>query len=113
MKANYKDNPNKTLKVLGHMGNDVNLRMHVFEPAESSNQQDWYKDMTTFNNMNMKTVWSWIQIGDIVEDDTGARFRILSKHWKWDKDESGTAYGVLEFTVERYIRHGKQNPYMI
>lgn len=99
----------KTLKTL--IG--LNVRMHVFEPAESVNQNDWYKDLTTFENMNFSAWCCNFYAGDIVEDDSGARFRILSRHWKWDKDEHGKPYSVLEFTVERYMRHGKQNPYMM
>ena len=107
--ANYKDNPNKNLQV---NDNNLHIRMHVFEPDESINKEDWYKDMTTFSNMQLTEVFLNINTSDIVEDNTGARFRILSRHWKWDKDENGIAYSVLEFTVERYMRRGKQNPYM-
>lgn len=107
--AEYKDNPNKNLEVF----NNMHIRMHVFEPDESVNKDDWYKDMTTFNNMQIQEVYNNIHIGDIVEDDTGARFRIISRHWKWDRDLNGQSYPVLEFTAERYMRHGKQNPYMI
>lgn len=107
--ANYKNNPNKNLEV----SNNLHIRMHVFEPEESVNQEDWYKDMTTFKYMKLSEVYGDIQIGDIIEDDTGARFRILSRHWKWDKDTNNLSYPILEFTAERYMRHGKQNPYMI
>lgn len=108
--ANYKDNSNKNLEV---DSNGIHLRMHVFEPEESVNHDDWYKDMTTFDNMQLRDVWRNISVGDIVEDSTGARFKIISRHWKWDKDENGRPYSVLEFTSERYMRRGKQNPYML
>lgn len=108
--AEYRDNLNKNLKT---DFNNIHIRIHVFEPDESTNQEDWYKDMTTFKNMNIIKIYIYINIGDIVEDDTGARFRIISRHWKWDRDANGQSYPVLEFTAERYIRHGKQNPYMI
>lgn len=107
--ANYKDNQNKNLSI----NNNMRVRMHVFEPDESVNKEDWYKDMTTFSNMGFISVFLNINTSDIVEDNTGARFRILSKHWKWDRDGNGVTYPVLEFTAERYIRRGKQNPYML
>ena len=106
--ANYKDNPNKNLLVGGSK-----IRMHVFEPEESINEEDWYKDMTTFKNANILENYRFLNVADVVEDDTGARFRILSRHWKWESGENNDIIPVLEFTVERYIRHGKQNPYMI
>ena len=108
--ANYKDNPNKNFKI---RNGSLRLRMHVFEPDESVNKEDWYKDMSTFNNMNIINVYYCINVGDIVEDDQGGRFKIISRHWKWDRDEDNKSYPVLEFTAERYMRHGKQNPYMI
>ena len=108
--ADYKDNPNKNLKLRGI---NMKVRMHVFEPPESVNQEDWYKDMTTFDNCGVIRNFVFIQVGDIIEDDTGARFRILSRHWKWESDEKNEITPVIEFTAERYIRHGKQNPYMI
>jgi len=108
MKATYKDNPNKNLLYDG-----TKIRMHVFEPEESVNQQDWYKDMTTFNNSKIVESYIYLAVGDVIEDDIGTRFRILSRHWKWEKDDENVITPVLEFTVERYMRHGKQNPYMI
>ena len=41
--ANYKDNPNKNFKI---RNGSLRLRMHVFEPDESVNKEDWYKDMS-------------------------------------------------------------------
>lgn len=113
MKATYNDNPNKNYKLTIGLDKFIKIRMHVFEPDESLNKEDWYKDMTTFNNCELLNFWNMINIGDVVEDDTGARFRILSRHWKWEKDENNNVTPVIEFTSERYIRHGKQNPYMI
>ncbi len=92
---------------------DIKVRMHVFEPDESVYQDSWYKDLTTFKNSEFEKNFKYIAVGDVVEDDTGARFRVLSRHWKWEKDEVGKSTPVLEFTVERYIRRGKQNPYML
>lgn len=88
------------------------IRLHVFEPEESTNQQDWYKDLKTFSYTKCfdDNNYKFISIGDIIEDDMGTRFRILSRHWKFDTIEQKP---VLEFTAERYIRRGKQNPYMI
>lgn len=100
--------PEKNYYVLG-----MKLRMHVFEPEESINKEDWYKDLTTFHNSNFLTNYKNVLVGDIVEDDMGARFKVLSRHWKWEKDENNDVIPVLEFTVERYIRRGKQNPYML
>ena len=102
------NNSNQSLLV-----NDMKVRMHVFEPDESTNKEDWYKDLTTFKHIDLPNNFKYYNIGDVVEDDMGARFRILSRHWKWDSDANGQSCPVLEFTVERYIRRGKQNPYMI
>lgn len=92
---------------------DMKVRMHVFEPEESVNQEDWYKDLTTFKYSEFEKNFKYIAVGDIVEDDSGARFRVLSRHWKWEKNENNKSIAVLEFTVERYMRRGKQNPYML
>jgi len=89
------------------------IRMHVFEPEESVNKEDWYKDLTTFSNANLLDNIKNLAVGDIVEDDSGARFRILSRHWKWQRDDKNTITPVFELTVERYMRRGKQNPYML
>lgn len=105
--ASY-DTPNKNFEVDG-----TKIRMHVFEPDESTNQEDWYKDISTFKCSEFTKNFKNVIVGDIVEDDTGARFRVLSRHWKWERDANGQSCPVLEFTVERYIRRGKQNPYMI
>jgi len=90
-----------------------NIRVHVFEPEDSSNQLPWYKDIKTFEYSKCFYYPLALQIGHIIEDDMGTRFKILSVHWKWDKDENNNPYNVLEFTVERYMRRGKQNPYML
>ena len=90
-----------------------NIRLHVFEPKDSIEQNDWYKDITTFSYSKCFEHPEYIQIGHIVEDDMGGRFRILSIHHKWMKDENNNPQPVIEFTAERYMRHGKQNPYMI
>ena len=113
MKAIYNDNPNKNYKLEIGLDTYIKIRMHVFEPEESVNKDSWYKDMSTFNNSKLLNYWNMINVGDIVEDDMGARFRILSRHWKWEKDENNNSCTVLEFTAERYMRHGKQNPYML
>lgn len=102
------NNSNQSLLV-----NDMKVRMHVFEPEESVNSESWYKDLTTFKYIDLPNNFKYYNIGDIVEDDMGARFKVLSRHWKWEKDENNDVISVLEFTVERYMRHGKQNPYMI
>ena len=102
------NNSNQSLLV-----NDMKVRMHVFEPDESINKEDWYKDLTTFKCTDLPNNFKYYNVGDVVEDDTGARFRILSRHWKWERDANGQSCPLLEFTVERYIRRGKQNPYMI
>ena len=103
-----RNNSNQSLLV-----NDMKVRMHVFEPEESVNSESWYKDLTTFKYIDLPNNFKYYNIGDIVEDDMGARFKVLSRHWKWEKDENNDVISVLEFTVERYMRHGKQNPYMI
>jgi len=107
--ANYKDNPNKNW--LSPTGQYV--RVHVFNPEESVNKDDWYKDVTTFEWCSCFQNPTLVQIGHIIEDNSGARFRVLSVHWKWEKDENNKISPVIEFTVELYMRHGKQNPYMI
>lgn len=90
-----------------------NIKIHVFEPEESVNKESWYKDPSTFSYSQCFDNIENIQIGHIIEDDMGTRFRILSIHHKWQKIDMNSYKPIIEFTVERYIRHGKQNPYMI
>ena len=90
-----------------------NIRIHVCEPEESPYKEMWYKDITTFSYCHCLDFAENINIGDIIEDDTGARFRVLSRHWKWEKMDLTNHKPILEFTVERYIRRGKQNPFML
>lgn len=91
-----------------------NIKVHVFEPEDAEVKQPaWYKDVTTFNYSKCFEDPSQLAIGDVIEDDMGTRFRIISRHWKWVKDENNNVNNILEFTVERYIRRGKQNPFML
>ena len=92
-----------------------NVRIHVCEPDESVQKEMWYKDPTTFSYSRCFDCPEFLNIGDIVEDDMGTRFRILSRHWKWTKDDLDieSIMPILEFTVERYMRRGKQNPFML
>ena len=94
------------------MGID-NVKIHVCEPAESISKEMWYKDPTTFTYSRCFDEPSLIHIGDIIEDDMGTRFKVLSRHWKWHKEDLGSTTSILEFTVERYMRRGKQNPFML
>ena len=90
-----------------------NIRLHVFEPKESSNKESWYKNTSTFNNCKCFDNISLLHVGDIIEDDMGTRFRILSRHWKWEKTDLTQYKPIFELTLERYIRRGKQNPFML
>ena len=90
-----------------------NIRIHVFEPEESINKESWYKDPSTFSYSQCFDNIGNIQIGHIIEDDMGTRFRVLSVHHKFKKEDLNIFTPIVEFTVERYMRHGKQNPYMI
>lgn len=93
---------------------EMKVKIHVFEPEDSPVKQPaWYKDPNTFKYSECFLMPESLYIGDVIEDDMGARFKIISRHWKWDKDQMGETYPVLEFTVERYMRRGKQNPFMI
>ena len=91
-----------------------NIRIHVFEPEDSPAPQDpWYKEPSTFSHCGCFDNPEQIQSGHILEDDMGTRFRVTSVHWKWKKEDLNVFIPVLEFTVERYMRHGKQNPFML
>lgn len=92
-----------------------NVKIHVCEPEESNSKDMWYKDVTTFSYSQCLSDPTQLHIGDIIEDDMGTRFRILSRHWKWIKEDIdiSSVKPILEFTVERYIRRGKQNPFML
>lgn len=90
-----------------------NIKIHVCEPQESSYKDMWYKDPTTFSYCHCFDEPAMLSIGSIIEDDMGARFKILSIHWKWEKIGTNEHKPILEFTVERYIRRGKQNPFML
>ena len=90
-----------------------NVKLHVCEPQESTYKQMWYKDPNTFTYCHCFDDPTHIQIGHIIEDDMGARFKVLSIHWKWEKIDLNTTKPIIEFTVERYIRRGKQNPFML
>lgn len=89
------------------------IKVHVFEPEESTYTESWYKDINTFECSQCFKHPEYLQIGHIIEDDMGTRFRILSVHWKWRKEDLNIFIPIIEFTVERYMRRGKQNPYML
>lgn len=90
-----------------------NIKIHVCEPEDSVYKEMWYKDVTTFSHAQCLENPLELFVGDIIEDDTGARFRILSRHFKWEKLDIDKYKPILEFTVERYMRRGKQNPFML
>lgn len=92
-----------------------NVKIHVCEPDESVMKEMWYKDPATFSYSQCFEMPNLLNVGDIIEDDMGTRFRILSRHWKWTKEdlENSSVKPILEFTVERYMRRGKQNPFML
>ena len=89
------------------------IKIHVCEPEESVYKEMWYKDTSTFEYSHCLDHPENLNIGDIIEDDMGTRFIILSRHWKWAKEDLNQTHHILEFTVERYIRRGKQNPFML
>ena len=90
-----------------------NIKIHVCEPEGSVFKEMWYKDPSTFSYCQCFDSPECINVGDIIEDNMGTRFKILSRHWKWIKVDDNKNVPLLEFTVERYMRHGKQNPFML
>lgn len=92
---------------------NLQIKIHVCEPEESINKEMWYKDLSTFSYCGCFNVPGLINVGDIIEDDMGTRFKVLSRHWKWVKEDLNKPQPILEFTVERYMRRGKQNPFML
>ncbi len=95
------------------MSEKLNVRIHVCEPEESTYKEMWYKDPGSFEYSKCFEYPEHLNVGDIIEDDMGTRFKILSRHWKWEKEDLNITHPILEFTVERYVRHGKQNPFML
>ena len=100
-------------KLFNTKNGELYVKLHVFEPEESSNKESWYKDLDTFSNCSCFNEPVLLNVADIIEDNMGARFRIISKHWKWEKIDIDKIVPILEFTAERYIRRGKQNPFML
>ena len=93
--------------------NNLGIKIHVCEPEESVSKEMWYKDPATFSYCQCFNDPTHINVGDIIEDNMGTRFRVLSRHWKWTKEDLTQSKAILEFTVERYMRRGKQNPFML